>query len=126
MPKDIRIDLSLENEDPAATETVLGEAGARDIEKVSEKGFTGVEILFFATMALPALTNLVIRLSPLLKSGVVVDARGSRVRIRKDNSLPRGDVLVLTKKGEKSTLHAPSEAKLSPLLRQEKDSLGRE
>jgi len=117
MQNDIQIDLSLDSEDTAATEALLKELQAGEIEKVSEKGLTGVEIFFFAIMALPALTNMIIRISALLKTGVVVDARGKRVRIRKEKSLPQGDVLVLTKKGEKSTLHAPSEAKLSALLR---------
>jgi hypothetical protein len=116
MPNDTNIDLSLESEDPEIIRKMLEEAGARNVSQVSERGLTGVEITLLAIMAIQALANLIIRLSPLLKSGIIVDVRGSKVRIRKDKALPRGDVLVITKKGEKSTLHQPSEAKISTLL----------
>jgi hypothetical protein len=114
---DIRVDLSLKSEDPATIKAMLEEAGARQVDQVSEKGLTGIEISFLAVITLTALANLVIRLLPLLQVGVVVDARGSRVRIS-EGGLPRGHVLVLTKDGEKSTLHEPSEVELLPLLQQ--------
>lgn len=49
------------------------------MEQVNQRGFTGVEVVIVGILLANALTNLVIRLSPLWKCGVLVDARGSRV-----------------------------------------------
>ena len=78
---------------------MLDEAGARQISQANKKGLTGIEIALFAVIAVQALANLIIRLLPLSKSGIIVDARGSKVSIRKDKRLangddPRGDGLI--------------------------------
>ncbi len=57
-----------------------------------------------------------IRLLPLLKSGVVVDARGTKVTIRKDRSLPAGSVTMVSKRGEHIALDRPAETAISNLL----------
>jgi hypothetical protein len=116
VPSDVSIDLFLEGEDTAAMRKMIEDSGAGQISQVSERGLTGIEECLFAIMAVQALANLIIRLLPLMKSGVIVDARGSKVRIRKDRSLPNGSVIVIAKSGEKSTLHEPSEVTISNLL----------
>lgn len=116
MSTDAEIDISLEGEDTPVIRKMLDEAGAREITQVDRRGMTGIEVALFAIMATQALANLVIRLLPLLRSGVIVDARGSKVTIRKDKRLPRGDVIVIAKEGEKSTLHQPEEVTVSNLL----------
>jgi hypothetical protein len=52
-----------------------------------------------------SLANLIIRLSPLWKCGVIVDARGARVLTKKDCDLPKGTVLVIAPDGTESKLH---------------------
>jgi hypothetical protein len=116
MSDDVSIDVSLQDENPAAIRKMLQEAGAQQITEASVRGLTGVEECLFAIMGVQALANLVIRLLPLLKSGVIVDARGSKMTIRKDNRLPPGSVTTITKAGAKSTVHQPAEVALSNLL----------
>ena len=117
MPDDVSIDLFLEGEDTAAMRKMLEDSGARQISRVSQRGLTGIEELLLAIIAAQALANLIIRLLPLMNTGVMVDARGSKVSIRKDRSLPNGSVIVITKSGEKSTFHEPSEVTISNLLK---------
>jgi hypothetical protein len=111
------VDLTVDSANASEAHKILEQGGARDLAEAREMGLTGVEISVLAIMALPALVNAVIRLSQLFKSGVVVDARGSRVRITRSKDLPSGSVLVLGKDGQKSTLHQPSEAAVTNLLK---------
>lgn len=117
MPDDVSIDIALEDEDPVAIRLLLEETGAEQITQVREKGLAGIGEGLFAIMGLQALANLIIRLLPLTKPGVVVDTRGSKVRIRKDANLPRGNVLVITKTGVRSTLYQPQAVEVSNLLK---------
>lgn len=116
MASDFSIDVFLEGEDPTAILNNLQDAGAGQIKQVKEKAFTGLEIALFAIIGTQALANLVIRLSSLAKAGVFVDARGSKVTIRKDRVLPRGSIIILTNDGQKSTFHGPKEVTIANLL----------
>jgi len=109
--EDVSIDLFLKGEDQAVVRAMVEGAGAKSISQLKEKAMTGIELVLLATIAIQALANVVIRLAPLAKSGIVVDARGQKVRIRKDKSLPNGHVVIISKTGVKVTMHEPSEVK---------------
>lgn len=95
----------------------LNEVGAQNVKEVKQRGLSGIEIVVVATLVANALANLVIRLSPLWKCGVIVDARGSRILTKKDCDLPPGTVLVISPDGTQSNFHQPSEADSSSLIK---------
>lgn len=112
----ISIRIAFTDEDPDEVLSALKEAGAEDVEQVQQRGLTGIEFVVIGVLVAKALTALVIRLAPLWKCGVLVDARGSRVRTEKNCDLPRGSVLFIGKDGAESTLHEPSEPELKSLI----------
>jgi hypothetical protein len=113
----INVDISVTDESPEEIMTVLNEVGAQKVREVKERGFTGIEIVVVGVLIANALANLIIRLSPLWKCGVVVDTRGSRVLTTKDCDLPRGTVLVISPDGKQSTFHEPSEVDSASLVK---------
>ncbi len=116
MTPDIDLELTFSDESPEQIQALLEQLGASDVVQQKQRGAAGIEFAFVAMIAVQVLANLVIRLLPLWKAGVVVDARGSRVFTYKDADLPRGSVTVLAKDGTKSTLHQPSELDVNGVL----------
>jgi hypothetical protein len=111
----LSVKVSFEDESYADVTAVLREAGGEDIKRARGLGVTGAEVIL-VLLAISALTNVVIKLTRLWKCGVVVDARGDTVVTRKDCNLPAGSVLVISKDGQESKLHEPSEVELKKLL----------
>ena len=116
MTQDIDLELTFTDESPEQVQALLEQLGASEVVQQKQRGAAGIEIAFVAMIAVQVLANLVIRLLPLWKAGVVVDARGSRVFTYKDRDLPRGSVLVLSKDGTQSKLHQPSELDVNGVL----------
>jgi hypothetical protein len=116
MDKSLRVDVAFRDEAPEEVISVLNELGAHDVEEVRQRGLTGFEFVIVCILVSQALANLVIRLLPLWKCGVVVDARGSRVVTEKNCDLPRGRVLVIKSDGTASELHEPSELEIQSLI----------
>jgi phosphoribosyl-dephospho-CoA transferase len=113
----LNIDVSVMDESPDEILTALKEAGAENVKEVKQRGFTGIEIVLVGTLLANALANLIIRLTPLWKCGVVVDARGSRILTKKDCDLARGVVLVISPDGTQSKFHQPAEADSGSLIK---------
>ena len=118
MDKSLEIDVSFRDEALEEVISILEEVGAQNIKEVKQRGFTGVEIAVVGALVSSALANLVIRLLPLWKCGVIVDARGSRVLTEKNCDLPRGTVLVISPDGTESKVHEPSELQMKSLLKE--------
>lgn len=116
MTREIDIEVTFGDESPEQVQSLLEQLGAHDVVQQKQRGVTGIEIAVVGMIAVQVIANLVIRLLPLWKSGVVVDARGSRIFAYKDRDLPRGSVLVLAKDGTQSKLHQPSELDVNGLL----------
>ena len=116
MTNSIEFDLSFKDESAQEALSVLKEVGAKDAVQVPKRGFTGVEIAIIGILGAQAFANLIIKLLPLWKCGVVVDARGSKVATRKDCSLPQGSVLVISKSGIQTNLERPSGFEMNSLI----------
>ena len=112
----LNVDVSVDGEDEKQVMALLKEVGARDVERLRQSGLTGVEIVLVGVLVASALSNLVIKLLPLWKCGVVIDARGSRVVTEKNCDLGRGTVLVLKSDGTQATLHEPSQVEMGAVL----------
>jgi hypothetical protein len=113
---ELKLKVSLDDEPTQGVLDALHEAGATDVQPVEQLGALGLATVVLAVLVVDALASLVARLVRLCKAGVVVDARGSRVVITKDPSLPAGSVLLLSKDGTKLTLDKVSDLKLADLL----------
>lgn len=113
----LNVDVAVMDESPEDIQTALKEVGAENVKEVKQRGFTGIEIVVVGTLVANALANLIIRLTPLWKCGVIVDARGSRVLTKKDCDLPRGTVLVISPDGTQSKFHQPSEIDSGSLIK---------
>ncbi len=116
MDNGLDLELSFADEDAQKVLSILNQAGAADVQEVKQFGAVGIEFLVIAIIAAQALANILIKLLPLWKCGVVVDARGPRVLTKKNCDLPRGHVLVFTKDGTQYKLHHPSEFDLTALI----------
>jgi len=117
MATSFRVEVSFKDEVPNTVSALLKEVGATNVKQVEQRGFTGVEIVFIGMVIADTLANLVIKLTPLWKCGVVVDARGSTVLTKKDCNLPRGTVLVLSPDDTKAELHQPSEIDIQSVIK---------
>lgn len=117
MDKQLELYLSFRNEGIEQARSSLGVVGATNIERIVQSGATGVEITFIATLASYALSNLIMKLLPLWKCGVIVDARGAKVTTAKDCNLPPGTVLIISKCGTQTKLDRPSDLQLEPLIK---------
>jgi hypothetical protein len=113
----LNVDVSATDEPPEDILRALREAGAQNVKEVKQRGLTGIEIVVVGTLLANALANLVIRLSPLWKCGIIVDARGSRVLTKKDCDLARGTVLIISPNGTQSKFHEPSEVDSGSLIK---------
>jgi hypothetical protein len=112
----LQVDISFSDEDPKQVLSILKGAGARDLKQSSERGLTGIEDVIVGVLVISALANVVIRLAPLWKCGIVVDARGTRILTTKECNLPNGTVLVISEDGIETRLNEPSEVQLKELL----------
>ena len=116
MNPSLKVDISFTDEAPEEVLRILDSLGAEKVKQVSQRGLTGVELVIVCVLIAEGLANLVIRLSPLWKCGVVVDARGSRILTKKNCDLPQGTVLVIAPDGTESKLHQPSEIEIKSVL----------
>ena len=112
-----RVEVSFKDEPPNRVSALLNEVGATDVKQAQQRGLTGIEIVFVGMLFADTLANLVIKLTPLWKCGVVVDARGSTILTKKDCNLPRGSVLVFSPDGTKAELHQPSEIDIQSVIK---------
>lgn len=113
----MNLELTFADEDAPVVLSILQEAEARNIESVRQLGVVGIETLVLAIITVQALANVIIKILRLWKCGIVVDARGKRVLTKKDCNLPRGSMLVFTKKGEQLRLDQPSDFNIQGLIK---------
>ncbi len=114
--KQLPVDVSFKDEDSQMVIAILNEIGGEKVEAVKQRGLTGIEIVVVGVIVASALANLVIRLLPLWKCGVVVDARRERVLTEKTCDLPRGSVLIVSRNGTETKLHQPSEVQVNSAI----------
>ena len=117
MSAEIDLDISFTDESSDAVTGLLQQVGAKQVEKVPQRGMTGIEIVIVGVLIANALAGLVIKLLPLWKAGVVVDTRGKRVLVEKSAALPRGTVLVIAKDGTHHTLEKPTSDQVDGLIK---------
>ncbi|WP_411892897.1 hypothetical protein [Yoonia sp. SDW83-1] len=94
------IEASGENSDNAMQ--VLNEMNVTGAKSVQPLGLAATSILIIGAAALALLVNAAIRLVRLWSKGVVIDARGDTVIVKKDPALPRGTLVVISKDGERA------------------------
>jgi hypothetical protein len=102
--------------DEKETQVAVESGAAGEVRRLEERGLTGVEIALIAIVSVHALAGVITRLSRLWHVGVIVDARGSKVRTTRDPNLPRGDLIVILKDGTKHEIHEPKEQDLTSIL----------
>lgn len=117
MADQLSIDVTFRDEDADEVVSLLDELGGQDVERVKQRGMTGIEILVVVVLASQALANLIIKLIRLWKCGLVVDVRGPRVSTEKNCDLPRGSVLVISPDGTETKLHEPSQLELDSVIK---------
>jgi phosphoribosyl-dephospho-CoA transferase len=117
MEERLNVDIALLGESPQAVLAILEEMDAENVEQINERGMTGIETVIVCSIIASVLANLIMRLVPLWKCGVIVDARGARVLTKKEPDLPPGTVLVIARNGVRSTLHKPSQVEIDSLLK---------
>jgi hypothetical protein len=108
--------ISFKNEDANEVERLIAELQGVDKETIPGKGLVDPATLILVLFTATALVNLVITISRMWKCGIIVDCRDKEITTQKNCDLPRGQVLVITKEGEKVTLDNPSEADLKPFV----------
>jgi hypothetical protein len=116
MDQKLEVEVKFADEDAAQVTTVLKEVGANDVKTRSRLAFADPATIVVCIMVAEALVNLVIKLLPLWKCGVVVDARGPKVTTEKDCALPAGSVLVISQDGTKTELQKPTEFDIKSLI----------
>lgn len=116
MDNGLNLELTFADEDTPEVLSILKEAEAQDVHPVRQSGALGIETLVVAVIALYAITNVLIKILRVWKCGIVVDARGPRVLTRKNCDLPRGSILILTKKGEQLRFDQPSDFDLKGVI----------
>jgi len=111
------VEFEFEGEDPTELRTLLQNQNASDIEVVSEEGLLPIlGIVIAALIGINGLITIVTRLTRLWSCGIIVDARTSTIRTKKDCDLPRGAVLVFAVDGTQYRLHEPTETDLAKLI----------
>jgi hypothetical protein len=116
MDTGLKLELTFADEDTPEVLSILREAEAHNVESVRQSGAFGIETLILAIIAAQAVANVVIKILRVWKCGIVVDARGPRVITKKNCDLPRGSVLVFTKKGEQFRLDQPTDFSIKDLI----------
>ncbi|NEU77626.1 hypothetical protein [Nostoc sp. UIC 10630] len=104
----LKVKVSFDDEPTQDVLAALQEVGAADVEELEQHGVLGIGTVILAILVGNAFYRLVASLLRLWKCGVIVDARGSRVVVKKDCDLPPGSVLIIKLDGTKVTLNEPS------------------
>ena len=117
MSDDIAVEITFRDEESKDVRALLEEIGATEVKENQQRGFTGIEWIYAAILALSMLVSLVAKVRRLWQCGVLVDARGKKVSVEKNCDLPRGTVLVLKKDGTESKLHEPTDQELEDVLK---------
>lgn len=116
---DLDVTFTPQDEDDEKETLATVESGATGrVRRLQERGLTGVEIALIAIVSVQALTSIIARLSRQWHAGVIVDARGSKVRTIRDPNVPRGTVIVILMDGTKHEIHEPKEEQLTSILAQ--------
>lgn len=110
------IEVSFKDENPLDVMTILEKVSAQNVENVSQRGLTGIEFVIVGTLAVSALSNLILKLLPLWKCGVIVDARGKKIVTKKNCDLPQGTVLVIHPDGTEAQLNQPADIDMKSLI----------
>jgi hypothetical protein len=116
MDNGLNLELTFADEDTPEVLSILKEAEAKNVKSVRQSGAVGIETLILAIIAAQAIANVLVKILRVWKCGIVVDARGPRVLTKKNCDLPRGSVLVFTKKGEQLRLDQPTDFDLKGLI----------
>jgi hypothetical protein len=106
---DVRIELG-EDDDAEAVVTRLSAEGGAFAE---EESLTAVVA---GAIAVVGLAKALKGLWDDFRCGVIIDARGSSVIVRKDAALPRGSVVLINKAGEESRVDQPDAESLNDLI----------
>jgi len=115
----IEIDVTFtrqDENDEKETFAVVESGASNQVRRIEQRGLTGVEIALIALVTVQAFTTIITRLSRLWHSGVIVDARGSKVRTTKDPNLPPGIVVMIQTDGVRTELHEPKDEQLLPII----------
>lgn len=73
--------------------------------------------IILGAIALVGLVHVIKNLVDDFQVGIVIDARGEKIVTKKDNNLPRGTVLVLSKDGESVKLEQPDKETLADAVK---------
>ena len=117
----IEIDVTFtpqDENDEKETFTAVESAALGEIRRVEERGLTGVEIALIALVSVEAFAAVIALLYRQWHAGVVVDARGSKVRTTRDPNVPRGVVIVIQKDGVRTEMHEPQDEQLLSIITQ--------
>jgi hypothetical protein len=113
----LNVKISFRDEPREQVRAALEDVGATEVHEIPQLGMIGIDDVIMVALALSALVGLIAKIIRIWSCGVVVDARGEKVLIKKECDLPRGTVLVIAKDGTKSTLHEPAEAVISEIIK---------
>jgi hypothetical protein len=116
-PSDLKVDIALGEDASTDVLAVLRQLDARDVKEVKQRGLSGIETIVVGLMSVKALAGLIVRLLPMWKCGVLVDARGARVVTEKNCDLPGGTVLVINQNGAQTKLAGPTDAQVQLLVK---------
>jgi hypothetical protein len=111
----LKVDIHLEDDPPDPVKAVLTQVDARDIHVVNKSGLSGVETVVAAILLAKGLANLVVKLLPMSKCGMVVDARATPILIEKNCDLPGDTVRVINPDGTRKSLLRPSARQIQDL-----------
>jgi hypothetical protein len=117
MDRAVELEILFRDERVEDLKSVLTDSGAAGIQSRSERGWAELEWVLGCTIALSTLANLVIRLLPLWKCGVIVDARGAKISVQKSCDVPAGSVLAFTQGGE-MRFYKPTTLEINSLLKE--------
>lgn len=104
----VDVDVNIGNEKPDTVVGILRQVDAKNVQQVKENGLGGIETIVACVIVAKGLANLISRLLSTWSSGVVVDARSSRISVEKDRKLPRGTVRVISPDGARTEMSQPS------------------
>ena len=113
---DLRVAFSLGTEAPDHVLAILREEDAREVHEVKERGLGGMETIVSGFLLARGLGNVVGKLLPQWQCGIVVDARGARIRAERNCDLPAGTLRVINPDGTRTTVQQPSSAQVHSLI----------
>lgn len=95
----VEFQIAFHDEDIDEVVAAAEASGAEDIEPITKRGATGIELLVIGSIAIPLFANLIFRIADRWRCGVKVDGRSGALISEKDCSLPAGSVLVVGPEG---------------------------